>query len=229
MSAASGSSEIELDFTGCIFLHQHAVAILAGIIRTLQQRGCTVRARLGTINATVQENLKKNAFMKAMGLQQVAGGRNTIPFREDAVREDASYLVRLGLDAGDRLVEHSGGIGLCPVARGAQLGEASHERARPVGRFCDLPGLPKVEAHHLARDRLRPARDRRVVGERLTAPTVAERTQRLEGRVALRDQFLCRDQILEVAARFYAKGIPAWRAADQRSRVLGARSSAEAP
>jgi len=92
MAAADRDSAIELDFTGCIFLHQHAVAFLGGLIRTLQDRGCTIGARLKSINPTVQQNLKKNGFMKAMGLQQVAGGRNTIPFREDAARDDTSYL-----------------------------------------------------------------------------------------------------------------------------------------
>jgi anti-sigma regulatory factor (Ser/Thr protein kinase) len=92
MAAADVEKAIELDFTGCIFLHQHAVAILGGAIRMLQHRGCHVSARLGTVNATVRQNLNKNGFMKAMGLEQVAGGRNTIPFREDIARDDAAYL-----------------------------------------------------------------------------------------------------------------------------------------
>jgi hypothetical protein len=44
MAAAERDNAIELDFTGCIFLHQHAVAFLGGLIRTLQRRGCTVGA-----------------------------------------------------------------------------------------------------------------------------------------------------------------------------------------
>jgi hypothetical protein len=111
MSAAEREREIQLDFTGCIFLHQHAVAFLGGIIRSLQNRGCAVMARLSTINDTVKENLKKNGFMKAMGLQQVAGGRNTIPFREDIKRDDASYLGYLREEwLGRGLVKVSDGV-----------------------------------------------------------------------------------------------------------------------
>src|ERR1700736_5442901 len=95
MIAAAYGEDIELDFTGCIFLHQHAVAFLGGLIRAVQECGSNVSARLGTINTTVHENLKKNGFMRAMGLQRVAGGRNAIPFRQDAVRDDASYIAYL--------------------------------------------------------------------------------------------------------------------------------------
>jgi len=83
--AADRDSAIELDFTGCIFLHQHAVAFLGGLIRTLQDRGCTIGARLKSINPTVQQNLQEEWFMKAMGLQQVAGGPQ-IPSRFEKMR-----------------------------------------------------------------------------------------------------------------------------------------------
>jgi anti-sigma regulatory factor (Ser/Thr protein kinase) len=95
MAAADRDDEIELDFADCIFLHQHAVAFLGGLIRTLQDRGCKIGARFGSINPAVHENLKKNGFMRAMGLQAAAGGHNTIPFREDMVRDDGSYLTYL--------------------------------------------------------------------------------------------------------------------------------------
>jgi anti-sigma regulatory factor (Ser/Thr protein kinase) len=95
MSAARDHSDIDLDFTDCIFLHPHAVALLGGVIRVLQARKCTVRAKLDTMSGAVHDNLKKNGFMRAMGLQKVAGGRHTIPFRQDRVRNDISYLAYL--------------------------------------------------------------------------------------------------------------------------------------
>jgi hypothetical protein len=93
MSAAERHSGIQLDFTGCVFLHQHAVAFLGGLVRALQHRGCTVEARLDSIAATVWSNLSRNGFIRTMGLHPAgAGGNTAIPFRQDAVRDDTSYL-----------------------------------------------------------------------------------------------------------------------------------------
>lgn len=89
---ADGERQFDLDFSDCIFLHQHAVAFLGGAIRMLQSAGSSVSAIRASILPIVHENLRKNGFLKAMGLEAVAGGRNVIPFKEDSVRQDIAYL-----------------------------------------------------------------------------------------------------------------------------------------
>jgi hypothetical protein len=92
MLALDRDRGVLLDFTGCTFLHQHAVAFLGGLIRHLQLLGCGVQVSLDSLEAPVRSNLRKNGFLKALGFEQRTGGNNAIPYREDFQRADGAFL-----------------------------------------------------------------------------------------------------------------------------------------
>lgn len=96
--AIDGDQIVQMDFTGCCFLHQNAVAFLGGLIRRLQMDRCVVRVSLRTMQPSVRSNLRKNGFLRAFGFEQHVGGNNTIPFREDQYRDDVSFLEYLRED-----------------------------------------------------------------------------------------------------------------------------------
>lgn len=111
ISAIRDDKVLVLDFDGCTFLHQTAVAFLGGLIREVQRYDCLVQVRLGTLLPAVRSNLRKNGFLQAFGFETRAGGNNTIPFRQDVVKRDDAlvryvqeeWLGRGWVDVSDRV------------------------------------------------------------------------------------------------------------------------------
>lgn len=91
-------SNIVFDFSDCRFLKQNAVAFLGGLIRYAQSKNAIVKLRSGTLDKKVHENLKKNGFLNALGVESehIEAG-NAIPFRQDKTTNTANILDYLGM------------------------------------------------------------------------------------------------------------------------------------
>ena len=94
-TAVRNDGLVSLDFSTCTFLHHHAVAFLGGLIRRLQQQGCTVSIDIEQMNTQVRMNLRKNGFLSAFGFDNAVGQSNAIVFREDPFQDAGSYIAYL--------------------------------------------------------------------------------------------------------------------------------------
>jgi signal transduction histidine kinase len=90
-------SELELNFSKCVFLRQNAVAFLGGFIR-LAQTFAQVKVSVnqhGKIHfgdEKVRKNLERNGFLKTLGLPcGEADSGNSISYREDRTRQQDAF------------------------------------------------------------------------------------------------------------------------------------------
>ncbi len=95
--SASRRCNIELDFTGCRFLMQNAVAILGGLAKLIEHNGCSVTFRWDTLNEKVRRSLERNGFLNFFGQpSSIPTGkrkpRNVVPFRQDLVADESAII-----------------------------------------------------------------------------------------------------------------------------------------
>lgn len=74
--------EIILDFSGCQFLRQNAVAFLGGLARLIESRGGKVYFAWHTLRDNVRVNLTQNGFIAAFDNTQQEWRGNSVPYRE---------------------------------------------------------------------------------------------------------------------------------------------------
>ncbi len=87
--------DLYLDFSGCRFLGQNAVAFLGGLARLIESRGRRVWFAWHTLNPAVRANLTQNGFLRAFGHPREPWIGNSIPFREDRVMRPLGFAVHL--------------------------------------------------------------------------------------------------------------------------------------
>lgn len=86
-------TDITLDFSRCTFLRQNGVAFIGGLIRLIRSRGYEVSFRVGTLRSSVRTNLEQNGFMYHFNLvAQTPWKGNSVPYREDLMESEESYL-----------------------------------------------------------------------------------------------------------------------------------------
>jgi len=80
--------DVQFDFSGCRFLRPNAVAFLGGLARLIESRMGTVFFDWDTLkNAAVMTNLSQNGFAGYFGHTSSGWPGNSIPYREDNVRD----------------------------------------------------------------------------------------------------------------------------------------------
>lgn len=90
---AEPGAEVELEFSGCRFLRQNAVALLGGLCRHIQKQGGQVAFAWHTMREAIATNLAQNGFAAAFGHGRGPWEGNSIPYREDR-GQDADGIVR---------------------------------------------------------------------------------------------------------------------------------------
>jgi signal transduction histidine kinase len=84
--------DIRIDFSNCKFLRQNAVAMLGGLKRLADQKGVEVVFDWGTLNRSVEVNLRKNGFLATFSNAYWSATGNSIPYREDKTDDSDSYI-----------------------------------------------------------------------------------------------------------------------------------------
>jgi hypothetical protein len=76
------NQSIIIDFSGCRFLRQNAVAFLGGLARFAQARGCSVSFDWNTLREDIRANLTQNGFFDVFEGTQREWSGNSVPYRE---------------------------------------------------------------------------------------------------------------------------------------------------
>jgi hypothetical protein len=84
--------DVALDFSGCDFIRQNAVAIIGGLAVDLEMRGLVMRAMPETLRSDVRRNLERNGLLEYLGVSCARNAGTAIPFRHDATK-DADAIV----------------------------------------------------------------------------------------------------------------------------------------
>jgi hypothetical protein len=77
---------IEFDLSHCAFLGQNAVAFVGGLIRFVQDNGCSVTVRW-TEDSKLFRHLASNGFNQALGFEAKRRSSTAIPYREDNTQD----------------------------------------------------------------------------------------------------------------------------------------------
>lgn len=78
---------VTIDFFGCRFLRQNAVAFLGGIVQLIEYRGGRVGFNWESLAPDVRKNLDENGFIGKFLTGEPPRRGNAIPYREDVIQD----------------------------------------------------------------------------------------------------------------------------------------------
>jgi len=144
---AAAEWRARLDFTGCLFLRQNAVAFFGGLARLATHHGGSIEFAWETMRADVAANLAQNGFMEAFGGPRDSWTGNSIPYLANSLCDAHGF----GLYLKDRWLGR-GWINISPGLADAIAGNVSEvyvnafeHAASPVGVFCCGQHYPKLK------------------------------------------------------------------------------------
>ncbi len=138
-------TNVIFNFSGCMFLGPSAVAFLGGLARLLIARGCVVEFRWHTLPMRVKNNLIQNGFLHAFGQPHAPRSGNSIPYREDPVRNPKPYVAYLEqMWLGKKWIKISEALCSEIISRLCEgyLNVFDHSQS-PVGLICCGQHFPK--------------------------------------------------------------------------------------
>lgn len=92
INGEASAKAIILDFTRCEFISHGAVAFIGGMIRVIESYSVTVSIKWETIPKHVRANLDQNGFSFAFGSGIAPHIGNSVPYREDTVKNSPQIM-----------------------------------------------------------------------------------------------------------------------------------------